>query len=473
MDYLLELDSAAVNLKAAANDERGYLVKGDAKFADEAKGRREAVDASLQRARGLATTETNRQRIDSIGQQSAAWFAALDKEFALYKQDRDAAIAMGLGPSRDLRKTYESSLAEASKVGRDEMAAASDLQAVAQRSRLIVIVANTLAILFAALVTFVLARQIRRSAAGVLSDIESVADGNLTATEPQSSGDELGRISRALHGMTSSLRDVMSQVGDNSSAVARSAADLSTTATRLTDGATQSSSTLRSMSVSAQDVSRRVQTMAAGTEEMTASIREIAKNANDAAGVAASAVHVADQTNRTVAKLGESSAEIGHVVKTITSIAEQTNLLALNATIEAARAGDAGKGFAVVAGEVKELAQETAAATESITQRVAQIQIDTDAAVAAISEIATIIAQINDIQATIASAVDEQTATTNEMSRNVTDTADASAQIATSVDVVAATAGDNQAGADHTRTEAHALTERAGELQSLVGRFTY
>ena len=143
-----------------------------------------------------------------------------------------------------------------------------------------------------------------------------------------------------------------------------------------------------------------MQTVASGTEEMTASIREIAKNAQDAAGVAASAVQVADQTNATVAKLGESSAQIGDVIKSITSIAEQTNLLALNATIEAARAGEAGKGFAVVANEVKDLAQETANATEDISHRVEQIQIDTEAAVSAISEISAIIARINDTQST-------------------------------------------------------------------------
>ncbi|MFN8192797.1 MAG: methyl-accepting chemotaxis protein [Nocardioidaceae bacterium] len=115
-----------------------------------------------------------------------------------------------------------------------------------------------------------------------------------------------------------------------------------------------------------------------------------------------------------MAELGNSSAEIGNVIKVINSIAEQTNLLALNATIEAARAGEAGKGFAVVANEVKELAQETAKATEDIGHRISAIQSDTENAVTAITEISAIIAQINDTQTTIASAVEEQTATTNE-----------------------------------------------------------
>ena len=121
-----------------------------------------------------------------------------------------------------------------------------------------------------------------------------------------------------------------------------------------------------------------------------------------------------------MAKLGESSAEIGNVIKVITSIAQQTNLLALNATIEAARAGEAGKGFAVVANEVKELAKQTAKATEDISRKIEAIQEDTKGAVEAIAQIGKIINQINDIQNTIASAVEEQTATTGEISRNVT-----------------------------------------------------
>jgi methyl-accepting chemotaxis protein len=206
---------------------------------------------------------------------------------------------------------------------------------------------------------------------------------------------------------------------------------------------------------------------------MTASIREIAKNANDAAGVAASAVQVADQTNATVAKLGESSAQIGDVIKSITSIAEQTNLLALNATIEAARAGEAGKGFAVVANEVKDLAQETAKATEDISHRVEQIQVDTEAAVAAIAEISGIIARINDTQSTIASAVEEQTATTNEMGRNVQ-------EVATGADDIASTIGKSAEGYSETIRltsgtvdSAGDVRSRAEELAALVAQFKY
>ncbi len=152
---------------------------------------------------------------------------------------------------------------------------------------------------------------------------------------------------------------------------------------------------------------------------MTATVQSISGNADEAAKIAGKAVKTANAANATVAKLGESSAEIGQVIKVITSIAQQTNLLALNATIEAARAGEAGKGFAVVANEVKELAKQTAKATEDISQKITAIQDDTKGAVESIGSITAVINQINDISGTIATAVEEQSATTNEMSRNV------------------------------------------------------
>lgn len=188
-------------------------------------------------------------------------------------------------------------------------------------------------------------------------------------------------------------------------------------------------------SVEASD--KNIQSVASATEEMAASIGEIAGNANQAAKVVNRAVEVTNQTNRTISELGESSTEIGNVVKLITSIAQQTNLLALNATIEAARAGEAGRGFAVVANEVKELAKETARATEDISSKIAAIQTDTHGAVRAISEIHSIISEVSEIAASIAGAVEEQSSTTTEMSRSVTEVAQASGEIMNAVTEVA------------------------------------
>jgi methyl-accepting chemotaxis protein len=206
---------------------------------------------------------------------------------------------------------------------------------------------------------------------------------------------------------------------------------------------------------------------------MGASIREISTSANEGAKVAGQAVSVAESAAETMGRLGESSVEIGTVIRTITSIAEQTNLLALNATIEAARAGEAGKGFAVVAGEVKDLAQETAKATEDIARRVEAIQADGQRAVEAISEITRIIASINDYQVTIASAVEEQTATTSEMNRNISEAAQGSADIAGSIGGVAQATQTTAEGTAESRQAAGDLASVATELRDLVSRFRY
>ena len=186
-----------------------------------------------------------------------------------------------------------------------------------------------------------------------------------------------------------------------------------------------------------------------------------------------SAARVAETTTAAVNRLGNSSAEISTVVRTITAIAEQTNLLALNATIEAARAGEAGKGFAVVASEVKDLAQETAKATADITGQIDAIQADTLAAVDAIGQISTIVAQINETQSMIAAAVEEQTATTNEISRSVSDLAAGSAEIAQTISGVATSARETTVGATNTQDAAGELSRIADELRSLVSQFKY
>ena len=307
----------------------------------------------------------------------------------------------------------------------------------------------------------------------VQKSVDALAAGDLTVIPQVDTKDELGRMAASLADAQASLRGVLSAVVESADAVAASSEELSATSAQISASAEETSAQSGVVSSAAEEVSRNVATVAAGAEEMGASIREIASNAAEASEVAARAVTAAATTTATVAKLGESSAEIGNVVKVITSIAEQTNLLALNATIEAARAGEAGKGFAVVANEVKELAQETAKATEDIARRVLAIQGDTTAAVSAIEEISSIVAQISDRQTTIASAVEEQTATTNEMSRSVQEAAGGTTQIASNITGVSTVAESTTQALTQTRTAVDELSRMAADLRSTVATFTY
>ena len=315
------------------------------------------------------------------------------------------------------------------------------------------------------------AAELRGKVDQILAVVDAAGHGDLTREVAVHGEDAVGRLGEGLGGFFENLRGSIANIARTAETAAAASTQVNSVGERLGVAASETSAQASVVAGAADEVSRNVQTVASGTEEMSASIREIAKNAADAARVAAEAVRVADRTNGTVGKLGESSAEIGKVIKVITSIAEQTNLLALNATIEAARAGEAGKGFAVVANEVKELARETARATEEIGRKIEAIQGDTAEAVTAIREIGEIIGQISGIQTTIAGAVEEQTATTNEMSRNVSEAARGAQEIAHNIQGVARTAQDTATGADQSQRAGRELSSAASELQALVAQF--
>jgi methyl-accepting chemotaxis protein len=317
------------------------------------------------------------------------------------------------------------------------------------------------------------AAEVKQGVDSLLAVVSAAAAGDLTQQITVRGTDSLDQMGEGLAKFLGTLRGNITNIAQTAQTLAGASMELTAVSQQLASGAEETSVQADVASSAAEQVSKNVGTVATAAEEMKASIREIAVNAQEAAKGATAAVQVAQKTNALIAKLGESSAEIDSVIQVITSIAGQTNLLALNATIEAARAGEAGKGFAVVATEVKELAKQTAKATEDICRKIEAIREDTTGAVGAIDQIGKIINQINDIQNTIASAVEEQTVTTGEISRYVAEAARGSQAIAQNVSGVAQAARSTSEGASHTRSSADELSRMAAGLEKLVSQFRF
>ncbi len=407
-------------------------------------------------------------------------FMAIDAQvIAAYRVGSPAAVAganeLVLGQALvefDAMATAVAALAENATA---QAAATSEAaQAGAEHAERLMWLATGTGLLLAGLLAAFITVSIRRPLGDLHRHLDEIAegDGDLTQRLDESGSDELSGIATSFNRFVGQLASVISTVATSADAVAASAEQLSASAAQISASAEETAAQSGVVSSAAEEVSRNVGTVAAGAEQMGASIREISQNATEAARVAATAVTEAETTNATVLALGESSREIGDVVKLITSIAEQTNLLALNATIEAARAGEAGKGFAVVANEVKELAQETARATEEISRRVETIQTDTGGAARAIGRISEVIGAINDYQLTIASAVEEQTATTTEMSRSVAEASAGTGEIARNTTGVSAAATATTQALTQTRVAVDELSRMAGELRGSVSRFS-
>jgi methyl-accepting chemotaxis protein len=354
------------------------------------------------------------------------------------------------------------------------VAAAEAEQRSATRAAVVVeLTVLIVALLVVGLVATAVIRGVVRPVRRVRDVAEALARGDLTRRVGAAGSDEVGQMAAALDSALDTLRDSVGSLAGQAEVLSDASRRLSGTSADIAAATNSTSNQIASASGSSTVISQHVATVSAGAEEMGASIAEIARSAETAARVAADAAREAEAANAKVEQLAASSAEIGNVVKLITSIAEQTNLLALNATIEAARAGHTGKGFAVVASEVKDLAQETARATEDIGRRISAIQSDTEVTADAIRRMSSVVQDISQHQETIASAVEEQTATTQEMNRGIGEAADGVERIAGSLAAVVDATAQANAGIGAAEGAAAELSHMAENLRDLVHRFRF
>jgi methyl-accepting chemotaxis protein len=302
----------------------------------------------------------------------------------------------------------------------------------------------------------------------VVDGFKKLSDGDLTIKMHTSSKDEIGQLSTYLNDVVSSINKQITSILDKTNIINSSSKKLmqisNSTATAFNDLLGQA----HSAATSSEQISSNISTVSSSSEQMASSVKEIAKNTETAAKITKDATEKANSASQVMNRLGTSSAEIGDIVKVITSIAEQTNLLALNATIEAARAGELGKGFAVVANEVKELAKETAKATEDITNKIKIIQDDSKNAITVIKEIITITTNVHDISNTIASAIEEQTITSGEINRNLSEASSGASVIAQTNASIASTANEYVKLSEQVKTAATELQSLSNALETQI-----
>jgi methyl-accepting chemotaxis protein len=375
---------------------------------------------------------------------------------------------------------------------------AEAFSAATQLAVFVSVLTGVMALAIAAIGYFV-ARSFARPLVATAGALEQIAAGDLTKRVEVESQDEIGFVGECVNKLASSLQEVVKKIVGSSQELASSSEELSSTAKEMAqsaEGTTQQSATvaaaaeemstnMRTMAASTEEMSSNIKTVAAAVEELTASVSEIARSAESSSGVAGQAADLATVSNQKVQQLGQAADEIGKVIDVIQDIADQTNLLALNATIEAARAGEAGKGFAVVATEVKELAKQSAAATDSIRQRIQGMQGSTSDTVKAIAEISSAIKNVNDVARSIAQMVDQQSAATQEISRNIVQTSQAASSVSRGVTESASAcqeitktiigvdqaAKSTAAGAAQTKSSGTQLSSLAESLQGLVVEF--
>ncbi|UUO07566.1 methyl-accepting chemotaxis protein [Blastopirellula sp. J2-11] len=451
----------------------------DAEKEDQKAEVREASDYGY----GLASFSDFRGRLDAVTEAQEASLARTRAKLEA-KQER---IALKRAQANDARDNV--------------LATAVEIRAEAAQNIWVLCTLGVISIVAMLVCGWLIARSILNPLIATTKMLDEIAqgDGDLTQRLPENKHDELGRLAGSFNLFVSKIQEIVRELMGDTHTLSNSSQMLQTTSGRMTEGAenTQRQSTsvaaaaeemsvnMESISTTTSEMNRTIESVAAAVEEMTSSIVEIARNAENATNTSREASQLVEASNTTVSALGQAAIEIGKVTEVIQEIAEQTNLLALNATIEAARAGDAGKGFAVVATEVKDLARQTATATEDIRQRISRIQDSSQNAVDSIGRVLGVIQNVDSVSRSIAAAVEEQSIATKEISRNLSNAStnvrgvtvsleqstQASTEVSRNIVGVKKSADDAADDSAQTRNVSLELTRVADKIQKMVGQF--
>jgi len=465
---------------------------------------RESYKKGLDELKGMAKTETGREMLKKIEETVGASKDLNNQVVDLGFKGREAeALALyareGMEKMKKVNQAFDDLISWREK---RLVEVKAEAEAVSARMRWLLMVSASVALVLAVFFNIVITRSVARPVATSVEMLTRISQGDVTQGVPEAirvRKDEMGDMARAMQTMTESLRRLLRDISSSVQTLASSATELSAISGQTASGvkamsektstvaaaAEEASANTTSVAASIEEASANLGSVASATEEMSATVGEIASNSEKGRAISEQATAQAQTISAMMQQLGEAAREIGKVTETITDISSQTNLLALNATIEAARAGAAGKGFAVVANEIKELARQTAAATEDIKAKIAGVQTSTGGAIADIEKIAGVIKEVGSIVSTIAAAIEEQATVTKDVAGNiaqasagvkdanerVAQTATVSKSIAQDVAGVNAAVGDIRQGGEQVQGSAAELSKLAEQLQSLVGQF--
>jgi methyl-accepting chemotaxis protein len=388
---------------------------------------------------------------------------------------RDVARASKL--EDEWLRSYEPMVKAMDKLIEHQQAAGEEMErqehATENRSTFISIVVLVSALAIAVLISWILTRGVATPVLAAVARIKDIAEGegDLTRRLEVQSQDEVGELAQWLNKFIEKIQNIVKDIAQNTEELLQAAKKTTESSQSLSAGTEEMSTQSASIASAATQMNQNIQVISSSVEEMSTSVAEVARKTSEAANVAGEADRTALGASHTINELGDSATEIGKVIESIVNIASQTNLLALNASIEAAGAGEAGRGFAVVASEVKELARQSATASEDIKARIHAIQGSTKKAVEAIGNIAGVIAQVNNISSAIASAVEEQAITSREIARNVEQSSQAAADVTRNIAGVSTAAHEGAKEAQSVAGLANDLNRLSDKLSAIVKQF--